>query len=90
MDTHSSNARAVYGTLIRCEVVPPTPSPLAGEGGAQRRMRGQGTLAAPSSEAQRKDGATPHPAFGRLLPQGEKASSWQALSLEHPAQASVE
>ena len=47
------------------------PSPLEGEGGAKRRMRGLAEieLAAP----------TPHPPFGHLLPQGEKGIPIAAL-----------
>jgi error-prone DNA polymerase len=44
------------------------PSPLAGEGGAQRRMRGN------------HKHPTPHPPFGHLLPQGEKEGK-QAVRL---------
>jgi len=45
------------------------PSPLAGEGGAQRQMRGVPLSATPAPEAA---SAPPHPPFGHLLPQGEK------------------
>ena len=51
------------------ELSPGDPSPLVGEGGSRdsaRRMRGRAVNS-------RADFTTPHPPFGHLLPQGEKA-----------------
>jgi hypothetical protein len=59
--------------------VPPKvlPSPLAGEGLQrellQKRGSGEGlTRLRANDSLRRRRGATPHPAFGHLLPQGEK------------------
>ncbi len=50
------------------------PSPLVGEGGAERRMRGP-----------RPQQETPHPPFGHLLPQGEKEGGGQTGLLSEVA-----